>query len=104
MKKYQISLWILLMAMLLSMFSGCGEKEERVSAFGTEDALVLYSWLGKSFTLQDEKYGKMDGWWLDPATGSRSYFGQIDLSEAVELVPPVKKQGHNDWVCVLKKA
>ena len=86
------------------LLSGSGEKEERISAFGTEDALVLYSWLGNPFTLQAAEYGRMDGWWLDPATGSRSYFGQVDLTKAAELTPPVKKQGHNDWVCVLKKA
>lgn len=85
--------------------AGSGEREERISAFGTGDALVLYSYLGKPFSLQGAGYGLMDGWWLDPATGSRSYFGRIDLSgEPVSLVPPVKKAGHNDWVCVLKTA
>ncbi len=87
-----------------AVLSGNGEKEQRVSAFGGGEYLVLYSYLGKSMTVKSDM-GLADGWWLDPAVGSRSYFGRVDLSkEGGEiLTPPVKKQGHNDWVCLLKK-
>ncbi len=87
-----------------TVISGSGEKEARVSAFGRDDVLVLYSYLGTPLTVKTEN-GEMDGWWMDPATGSRSYFGRMNFSagDGVELVPPVKKQGHNDWVCILKK-
>lgn len=87
-----------------TVLSGSGEKEQRISAFGGEDCLVLYSYLGKPMTVKSD-IGLADGWWLDPAVGSRSYFGRVDLSkEGGEiLTPPVKKQGHNDWVCLLKR-
>ncbi len=86
------------------VLSGSGEKEARVSAFGRDDVLILYSYLGTPLTVKTEN-GEMDGWWMDPAAGSRSYFGRVNLSAAngIELIPPVKKQGHNDWVCIFKK-
>lgn len=87
-----------------AVLSGNGEKEARVSAFGRDDVLILYSYLGTPLTVKTEN-GEMDGWWMDPAAGSRSYFGRVNLSAAngIELIPPVKKQGHNDWVCIFKK-
>lgn len=86
------------------ILEGNGEKEERIASFGGKDVLVLYNYLGRPVTVRSE-IGEADGWWMDPAVGSRSYFGRVDLSEAsgTVLVPPQKKQGHNDWVCILKK-
>ena len=85
------------------LLSGSGEREARVSAFGTDSAIVLYSYQGIPFCIHTKGRGPMEGWWMDPATGARSYFGSVNPDEGVQLVPPMKKVGQNDWVCLLKK-
>ncbi len=81
-----------------------GKKEERISIFGTDKAVVVYDYSGREFVLYSENavYSTMDAWWMDPATGIRSYLGTVDLAKRITFSPPVKMSGQNDWVLLLK--
>jgi hypothetical protein len=41
------------------------------------------------------------GYWIDPACGVRSYFGDFVFNKAVQFTPPDKKSDCNDWLLLL---
>lgn len=78
-----------------------GVEHDRICVFGNEKVLVAYDYCGREFSVAFNE--TMDAWWFDPADSARSYIGRFDLSKSARFCPPVKKNGHNDWVLILKK-
>jgi len=79
-----------------------GEKEETIRIFGSNQVLAAYNYSGRNFTMHVPM--DADAWWFDPASGVRSYFGQIKQNTDHNFTPPRKRFGHNDWVLLLKRA
>ena len=80
-----------------------GQKTGYITAFGNEDNVLIYDYLGRFFAVRAEGYEKADAWWIDPACGVRSYMGRFNLTEGKVFFPPVKPIGQNDWLLLLKK-
>ena len=78
-----------------------GEKYEYDLALLTENALCVYSYTGKPFAVNTLSLGWTDGWWFDPVSGGKSYFGRIPPAENVRFAPPDRRSGQNDWLLIL---
>lgn len=82
--------------------TGSGEKYQHLSVFAGDSFLLAYDYLGTAFTLDLTNYAApLTLHWFDPLTGTRHYSGTVPNGKAVSFVPPVKLEGHPDWVLVL---
>ena len=83
-----------------------GQKEQyhRISVFEGPDYLICYDYLGEEFALNLESLSdqKIEGWWMNPETGSYSYLGTITPSAETVFQPTPKYTGANDWVLLLR--
>lgn len=86
------------------LLSPQGERYHRVSLFGTPDCLLAYTYMGDAFTLSLAGFGgrTVEGWWLDPRSGARSYLGTLTGREQASFRPTRRREGANDWVLILK--
>lgn len=77
---------------------------ERIAAFRGTDFVYIYTYSGHSFTvnLDQLSWSNIEAYWFDPVAGIYSYFGSFSSGEQ-KFIPPVKPQGQNDWVLVLRK-
>lgn len=83
---------------------GQGEKYDRISVFAGEDFVFCYDYNHHPFKLDLSSYeGSFDGYWVDPVTGGQSYFGTVLAGKMAAFAPMERKEGHSDWVLVLKR-
>lgn len=83
------------------------EGYDRISVFVSPAAICCYDYSGKPFPIKlpdQSGAGEIyDGYWMDPVSGLRSYFGRVTGGEVTEFHPPKRLEGHSDWVLILKK-
>ena len=87
----------------MDVMFGKGEKQGYITTFGNDKNMLVYDYSGRLFAVEAEGYGKADAYWIDPASGVRSYLGCFDLAQGKVFTPPTKPVGHNDWLLLLKK-
>ena len=81
---------------------GQEEKYDYVAAFAGEDFVYCYDYMYHPFTVDLSGYtGTFEGYWTDPITGGRSYFGRVESGKTVSFVPMKRQEGHSDWVLEL---
>lgn len=86
------------------LLTGQKEKYQRIAVFAGPDFLFAYSYLGETFTLDLTSYQDqvLYALWLDPISGSCSYFQKFNGNPEYTFTPPTKYEGQNDWVLVLR--
>ena len=86
------------------LLSAQGEKYKRVSVFAGKDYLFAYTYTGGEFVLSLEHFnGKtVEGYWLNPASGAKSYIGTFKGSGSKSFRPVKRREFSNDWVLILK--
>ena len=81
---------------------GQEEKYDYVAAFAGEDFVYCYDYMYHPFTVDLSGYtGTFEGYWTDPITGVRSYFGDVESGKTVSFAPMKRQEGHSDWVLEL---
>ncbi|MBS5523111.1 MAG: family 78 glycoside hydrolase catalytic domain [Clostridiales bacterium] len=80
------------------------QRAERILAFAAGDYLLCYTYEGKEVTLKLPKNEELRAWWLDPASGIRSYIGHKNTSDALlHFTPPQGDFDHSDWLLIVRR-
>lgn len=76
-----------------------GEKYDYNLALKTDRALCVYTYTGKPLAVNTALLPEGTvGWWFDPISGVKSYFGKVERTERADFTPPDRRCGQNDWV------
>ena len=80
-----------------------GEKYACNLALETPQALCVYSFSGQPLRVRTAGFGPARGWWMDPVSGEKSYFGPVPEAETVLFTPPDRHSDQNDWILLLSR-
>ncbi len=80
------------------------EKYGRVAAFAGEGFAFFYTYTGECFSLELSRVGEgvANFYWFNPEAGIYSFLGEKSLIGTAQFTPPVRKNGQNDWVLVIR--
>lgn len=80
------------------------ERYHRVSVFAGKDYLFAYTYAGDKFEISLElfKGKKAAAYWLNPASGAKSFIGTFEGQNSASFRPAKRRGDSNDWVLILK--
>lgn len=82
-----------------------GEKYDRIIATRGKDYILAYTYNGQDIIVDMTKISgaKKDAWWMNPATGEKTFIGTFD-NGTQRFVPAGRYRVGNDWVLIVTDA